>query len=263
MRMRVLVTFAVDAEFAPWRKLRKFQRIDYEELRLWRTNLAGNDVTVLLTGIGQQSAARAMDLMMRMADDDKYFDVCISSGLAGALHESLVPGNIIAPRVVRAEFRHADLESDSIAVDEDLHILSVKEGAKCTDCLFTTDRVLLTARQKQECSSKAQSVDMESFEIVKIACAWGARSVVIRAVSDSSNEDLPIDFNLTLSRDSQVSVTKVLMQLAKNPFALPALLRFGRQSRKAAEGLANYLDAYVSKLGAVHSEVRPKVAAAR
>src|SRR5271165_5873177 len=108
MTMRILVTFAVDAEFAPWRKLRTFQRIDYEDLRLWRTSMEGNEITVLLTGMGNQSAARAMDLMMRMADEDKHFDVCISSGLAGALHESLVPGDIIAPRAVRAEFRHAD-----------------------------------------------------------------------------------------------------------------------------------------------------------
>ena len=28
---------------------------------------------------------QAMGLMMRMADDNRYFDICISSGLAGAL----------------------------------------------------------------------------------------------------------------------------------------------------------------------------------
>jgi nucleoside phosphorylase len=261
--MRVLVTFAVDAEFAPWRKLRKFHRIDCEDLRLWRTNVAGNEITVLLTGMGKQAAAHAMDLMMRMADEGKNFDVCISSGFAGALHESLVPGDVIAPRMVRAEFRHADLESDSIAVDEQLHILAVKDGAKCTDCLFTTDRVLLTSRQKQECSSKAQSVDMESFEIIKEVCAWGARSLVLRVVSDSFHEDLPIDFNLTVSKDARISVPKVVWQLAKNPSALPALLRFGKQSRKAAEGLVIYLESYISKVGTIDCIASPKMVAAR
>jgi hypothetical protein len=64
--MRILVTFAVEAEFAPWRKLRKFNRIDYEDLRLYRTKIADSEITVLLTGVGNQSAARAMDLMMRI-----------------------------------------------------------------------------------------------------------------------------------------------------------------------------------------------------
>ncbi len=252
--MRVLVTFAVDAEFAPWRKRHVFHRIDFEGLRLWRTIAGDNEITVLLTGIGEQAATQAMGLMLRMADEDKYFGICISSGLAGALQQHLVPGDIIAPRMVRADFRHADLKSDSLAVDEQLHRLALSEGAKATDCLFTSDRVLLTAKQKQECSVKAQSVDMESFEIVKEACAWGARSVVLRAISDSANEDLPVNFNLTLTKTSQISHSKVILQLLKNPAVLPSLLRFGRQSRKAAEGLAIYLDSYISKLSGMSFE---------
>ncbi len=259
--MRVLVTFAVDPEFAPWRKLRKFHRIEYEELQLWRTNAGSSEITVLLTGMGGQAAGRAMDLMMRMADDDKHFDACISSGLAGALNQFLSPGDIIAPRAIRGEFQHADLQSDSIEVDEEFCKLALNAGAKDTDCLFTSDKVLLTAKQKKECSSKAQSVDMESFEIVKDACAWGARCVVIRAVSDAAGEDLPIDFNRTLSRKSQISVGKVLLQLASHPSALPALVRFGRQSRRAAESLAKYLDLYVSNLSGAHLESQTKVAA--
>lgn len=251
--MRVLITFAVDAEFAPWRKRRLFNRIDFEDLLLWRTNSEGHEITVLLTGVGEQAATRAMGLMLRMADEDKHFDICISSGLAGALQQTLTPGNIIAPRMIRAAFQHADLKSDSLAVDQDLHEFALRQGAKATDCLFTTGQVLLTAKQKAECSAKGQSVDMESFEIVKEACAWGARCVVLRAVSDSADEDLPINFNLTLSKKSRISLGKVILQLARNPSALPALVRFGKQSRKAAEALAIFLDLYVSNL--CHSRV--------
>jgi hypothetical protein len=89
---------------------------------------------------------------------------------------------------------------------------------------------------------------MESFEIVKAALAWGARSVVVRAISDSAKEDLPINFNRTLSKNHRVSVIKVIGELAKNPLALPGLLRFARESRQAAERLAKFLDAYVQKL---------------
>ena len=252
--MRVLVTFAVDAEFAPWRKRHVFHRIDFDGLHLWRAKEGDHEITVLLTGIGEQAATRAMGLMLRMADEDKYFEVCISSGLAGALQQQLTLGDIIAPRMVRADFRHADVKSDSLAVDEELHRLALSEGAKATDCLLTSDQVLLTAKQKQECSVKAQSVDMESFEIVKEACAWGARSVVLRAISDSANEDLPVNFNLTLTKTSQISHTRVILQLLKNPRALPALLRFGKQSKRAADRLATYLDAYISKLEGIRFE---------
>jgi nucleoside phosphorylase len=249
--MRVLVTFAVEEEFAPWRKLRQFRFIDYDGLRLWKTSTEGVEITALVTGIGTQAAAQAMGLMMRMADDNRYFDICISSGLAGALKEGLTPGDVIAPQVLRAEQTHADLASDQLKVDDDLRQRALGAGAICADCLFTTEAVLVKAQQKQACASRAQLVDMESFEIVKQAKAWGARAVVLRAISDLAEEDLPIDFNRTISKENQISVAKVMVELAKNPFALPGLLRFGRQSRYAAQRLATFLDGYVQALSAL------------
>ena len=248
--MRVLVTFAVDAEFAPWRQLRAFRSIDYDGLRLWRTNAGNAEVTALVTGVGTQSAVRAMGLMMRMADENCHFDVCISSGLAGALQHGLAPGDIIAPQLLIAEMMHADLGSDRLKVDDDLRKKALERGAIGADCLFTTDQVLLKATHKKACSSRAQSVDMESFDVVKQANAWGARSVVVRAISDSADEDLPINFNLTLSDDRQISMVKVLRELAKHPQAFPALLRFGKQSRRAAQRLAEFLDGYVQGVAA-------------
>jgi len=246
--MRVLVTFAVDAEFAPWRKLRSFSFIDFDGLHLWRTEAGNAQITALLTGVGTQASSQAMGLMMRMADDHKYFDVCISSGLAGALCDTLAIGDIIAPQTLVAEIKHADLPIDELKVDADLRRLALEAGAVSANCLFTADRLLVKASQKSACSSRAQSVDMESFDIVKEATAWGARSVVIRAISDSAEEDLPIDFSLTLSKNHQISLGKVLLQLLKNPPAFPALLRFGKQSRLAAEKLAKFLDGYVEQV---------------
>lgn len=261
--MRVLVTFALDAEFAPWRKLRNFSSIDYDGLQLWRSKAGNAEVTALLTGIGKEASARAMGLMMAMADEDKHFDLCISSGLAGALCETLKVGDIIAPEALIAESRHADLPTDELKVDRELRGLALKTGAMSANCLFTADRMLVKASQKSVCSSRAQLVDMESFEIVKEAMAWGARSLVVRGISDSAEEDLPIDFSLTLSKKNKISVGKVLLQLLKNPLALAALVRFGKQSQSAAERLAKFLDAYVQVLGSVVGESRSKEAAAR
>jgi adenosylhomocysteine nucleosidase len=261
--MRVLVTFAVDAEFAPWRKLRKFRFIDFDGLRLWRAEAGDKEITALVTGMGTQAAAKAMDLMMKLADQNQHFDICISSGLAGALEESLSPGDIIAPQVLISENRYADLQSDELSVDAELRQQALDGGAKTADCLLTVDRVLVKQSHKRSCASRAQSVDMESFEIVKEACAWGARSVVVRAISDSAQEDLPINFNLTLSKKNEVSVAKVMLQLAKNPFVLPALVRFGRQSQKAATALALFLDRYVQRLESSGTKSRVREAAAK
>jgi adenosylhomocysteine nucleosidase len=246
--MKVLVTFAVEAEFAAWRKLRAFNLIDYQGLKLRKTVVGTAEVTVLITGVGTQAAAQAMDLMMRMADKDQYFDVCVSSGLAGALCETLSVGDVIAPKELIVELKHGGQGPERLAVDADLRQLALGRGAKNANCLFTTDEILVKASQKKSCASRAQSVDMESFEIVKAASAWGARSVVIRAISDAATEDLPINFNLTLSEQKEVSLSKVLVQLAKNPFALPSLIRFGKQSKRAGALLATFLESYLKDL---------------
>jgi adenosylhomocysteine nucleosidase len=263
LRMKVLVTFAVEAEFAAWRRLRAFNLIDYQGLKLRRTVVGAAEITVLITGVGTQAAAQAMDLMMRMADKDQYFDVCVSSGLAGSLCETLSVGDIIAPKELIAEMVHADLGSDRIAVNGELRQLALQQGAKSADCLLNTDQILVKASQKKSCASRAQSVDMESFEIVKEAMAWGARGVVIRAVSDAATEDLPINFNLTLSEKKEVSLAKVLMQLAKNPLALPSLIRFGRQSKRAGTLLAEFLESYLQDLAGLESSKRVSEVAAR
>lgn len=249
--MRILVTFAVEAEFAAWRKLRAFNLLDYQGLKLRRAQFGGGEIFVLITGIGVQAAARAMDLMMRMADKDQYFDVCVSSGLAGALCDTLSVGDIIAPKELIGELHRSDLDSGRLQVDAELRKFALELGAKDANCLFTTDQVLVKASQKKACSSRAQSVDMESFEVVKEALAWGARSVVIRAISDSATEDLPINFNLTLAENNQVSLTKVMLQLIQNPLALPSLIRFGRQSQRAGALLAAFLESYLQALSSI------------
>jgi adenosylhomocysteine nucleosidase len=246
--MRVLVTFAVEAEFAAWKKLRAFNLLDYEGLKLRRAKIGAAEVFVLITGVGAQAAAQAMDLMMKMADKDQYFDVCISSGLAGALCETLSVGDIIAPMELIAELQYSDAASERLKVDDELRQLALQQGAKDANCLYTTDQILVKARQKKACGSRAQSVDMESFEIVKQAAAWGARSVVLRAISDGATEDMPINFNLTLSEKKEISLSKVMLQLLQNPFALPALIRFGRQSQRAAALLAGFLESYLPGL---------------
>jgi adenosylhomocysteine nucleosidase len=261
--MKVLVTFAVEAEFAAWRKLRAFNLIDYRGLKLRKTVIGAAEITVLITGVGAQAAAQAMDLMMRMADKDQYFDVCISSGLAGALCETLSVGDIVAPKELIVELKHADLREEHLVVDPELRQLALGGGAKNANCLFSTDEILVKASQKKSCASRAQSVDMESFEIVKAASAWGARSVVIRAISDAATEDLPINFNLTLSDKKEVSLSKVLIQVAKNPLVLPALIRFGGQSKRAGALLAAFLENYLRDLAGLRSAKQVSEAAAR
>src|SRR5713226_7824242 len=106
--MRILVTFAVDAEFAPWRKLREFVVKDGSSQQFFSAQFGATEVNVILTGIGCKSAW--LETTKQVWNGD--VDVCISSGLAGALRPQYRPGDVLVARMVQATGSRRIMESD-------------------------------------------------------------------------------------------------------------------------------------------------------
>lgn len=242
--MKVLVTFAVDTEFAPWRQLRKFAKQNHEPSEYFAARIADAEVNVLLTGIGGKNAWLETTKMVW----DGTVDICISSGLAGALRGEYRPGDILAARRVHARVGKGVLMSDARLVQ-----LAVEYGARAVDCFYTADRVIGLASEKRELANIADAVEMESGEVLYEASAFGAKAVAIRGISDAAEEDLPLNFNRTITPTGAVSVPRVLGETLRHPGAAPALMRFAKQSRMAAERLCGFLDRY---LEGVASSVR-------
>jgi adenosylhomocysteine nucleosidase len=239
MAMKVLVTFAVEAEFAPWRKLRRFSQSNLGDIRGYSAQMRDGELIVLLTGVGGRRAwAEATRVIW-----DGNVDICISSGLAGALREEHRPGDVLAAKEVHATNRKKVIPSDLALLE-----LASACGAKLADAFYSVDRVLVRSSEKSELGAKADAVEMESGDIMLEAVAFGAKVIAIRAISDAVEEDLPLDFNRVTSESGEVSIAKVLAQAAAHPGSIPALIRFGRQSRNATEKLATVLDACIQKL---------------
>jgi adenosylhomocysteine nucleosidase len=237
--MKVLVTFAVEAEFAPWRKLRQFSESNVGDIRAYSAQIRDGELIVLLTGVGGRRAwAEATKVIW-----DGNVDVCISSGLAGALREKHRPGDILAAKEVHAT-------NWKKVIPSDIALLEVASacGARIADAFYSVDRILVRSMEKSELGAKADAVEMESGDIMLEAVAFGAKVIAIRGISDAVEEDLPLDFNRVMSESGEVSLPKVLAQAAAHPGSIPALIRFGRQSRNAAEKLAIVLDACIQRL---------------
>src|ERR1035438_1369523 len=92
--MNILVTFAVQAEFSPWQRRRKFRRVS-GEWPVFESEFGGSRVRVILTGMGQSYALEAIRQVLPARPD-----ICISTGLAGALRSDYVPGDILVARLV-------------------------------------------------------------------------------------------------------------------------------------------------------------------
>lgn len=253
--MKVLVTFAVEAEFAPWRKLRRFSESDVGDVRAYSAPMKDGELIVLLTGVGGRRAWAA-DTTNVIRDGN--VDVCISSGLAGALREKHRPGDVLAAKEVRATNWKKVIPSDA-----DLLEVASACGARVADAFYSVDRVLGRSSEKSKLGAKADAVEMESADIMLEAVAFGAKVIAIRAISDAVEEDLPLDFNRVVSEAGEVSLPKVLAQAAIHPASIPALVRFGRQSRNAAEQLAIVLEACIERLASTDIINQAKKVSAR
>jgi nucleoside phosphorylase len=239
--MKVLVTFAVDAEFAPWRKLRQFSCSNLGDIRAYSSEIKDGELVVLLTGVGGRKAWAAATKVIW----DGNVDVCISSGLAGALRNQHRPGDVLAAKEVHATSWKKVIPSDASLLD-----LAAACGAKVADAFYSVDRVLVRSSEKRGLAASADAVEMESGDILLEAVAFGARVIAIRAISDAVEEDLPLDFNRVMSDSGDVSIPKILAQTAVHPGSIPALIQFGRQSRNAAEKLATVLEACIQLVSA-------------
>lgn len=252
--MKVLVTFAVEAEFAPWRKLRQFSQSNVGDIRTYSAHIPDGELIVLLTGVGGRRAwAEATKVIW-----DGNVDVCISSGLAGALKEKHRPGDVLAAKEVHATNWNKVIPSDGTLLE-----MATAYGAKLAGAFYSVDRVLVRSSEKVELGVKADAVEMESGDIMLEAIAFGAKVIAIRAISDAVEEDLPVDFNRVMSESGEVSLSKVLSQAAAHPGSIPSLIRFGRQSRNAAEKLAIFLDGYIQRLVSTGFMKQAKEVAAR
>jgi nucleoside phosphorylase len=251
--MKVLVTFAVDAEFAPWRQFRHFEKESRREMQFFSARVADSEVIILLTGIG---AKKIKPETMRTVFNDKM-DVCISSGLAGALKSEYHLADILAAQRIDSG------NGKSVACDQSLLAIASEAGAKIVTCFHTADHVVLDAQEKQELGKTADAVEMESADILSSAKAMGAKIIAVRGISDLSSENLPLDFNRVTTDSGEVSISRVLVELARRPQSMPALIRFGRNSRMAAEKLCRFLDVYVSKVISAERVLKEEVVTAR
>jgi nucleoside phosphorylase len=237
--MRILVTFAVDAEFAPWRKIRGFSENDDPKNQWYTARFGEIEADVLLAGIGGKSAW--LETMKRVWKGD--IGICISSGLAGALRPEYRAGDILAARRIQVPAQQRTVECDA-----DLLRAAAGIGAREAGAFYSAEKVILSKEEKAELGKAADAVEMESGDVLYQAAALGARVIAIRGISDEADEDLPLDFNRVSTPSGEVSMKRVLGEVAKHPTQIPALIRFGHQSKVAAERLCEFLDKYVERL---------------
>lgn len=236
--MKVLVTFAVEAEFAPWRKRRKFSLREINGITVHEAQIGRATVEFVVSGMGLENAQNAT-----MAVLTESHDFCIAAGFAGALRPGLKPGTVVVSEAVQLLGK-----SKTLACGRGLMLNAWRDKAVRAKLLLTSDHIVRTVEEKAQLAPFAEFVDMESFGVLSAAQKCGRPAVAIRVISDSDAKELPIDLDMTVDEKGKIRIGGVLLYLGRHPMQLPALLRLGRDSRFASLSLASFLEAYIKKL---------------
>jgi len=242
--MRVLVTFAVEAEFAPWRKSTGLRAVDplkskksaLGSRKIYEGSVAGVTVRVLITGMGWWNARRAVE----MSYETFLPDVCISSGFAGSLRPEYGPGDILVAREVKEVQGTRSMRSDP-----ELVRTATILGARAVDFFLGSKRIIGDAKDKQRMGAWGAAVEMESFRVMAAALVRGIPAVAVRGISDACDVSLPYDFQKAADNNGKLRIPALLGQIAMSPKGLPSLIQLGRDSRHTAAKIANFLDEFV------------------
>ncbi len=200
-RQHVLVCFADPSESGALRKLRP-------------------DLRILHTGMGTGNTSRALHTYLGTARPD----LIVSSGFAGGLRPNLGTGCLVWEPGPHASSVPLTIPS------------SAKKGS-----FHHSSQIVITASEKDALwkETERDAVEMESKAIHEIAKREKIPSLTLRIISDPANEDLPLDFNRTMTPDMRLSYTRLAFQLAKNPSRIFPLIRFGRSVKRTARLLAD------------------------
>ena len=227
-KMNIVVTFAVQAEFAPWRRMRNFKRTGEG---IFMTRSEQTEIHAFVTGIG----ARKFQLPPA--------DICLVSGVAGSLKQEHCIGDILVAKSIRREAIEAELTSDASLV-----WTASQCGASPVDFFYTANSIVNSPSEKARLGRIADAVDMESYPIMVQARRDQIPAVAVRAVSDTAHQSLPLDFNRAITAGGKIDWLPVLSQVAASPRSLPRLMRFGLESSRAARKLAHFLERYLKCL---------------
>ena len=242
----ILIFYAFAREIAPFRRrLRNRQALEHRDLRGLRGELGTTEIAAIATGIGlkrsRDAARRAFELYPRA-------EIAIGTGVAGALTDTLAPGDLILADRVMAH-RSATSEHEHLSTIDAVHLsnlggilqragLSFSSGA-----ILSSHRVLPGSAEKRLARERsgAIAVDMETASLAEEAAERNVPFACLRAIIDQLDDEV-VAAGLA-DESGEVKALAATAHLIRNPGDLLKLPRMMRNLNRATRSLADALEA--------------------
>ena len=205
--------FALEVEAGPFRQLTQRRE----------------EVEILLTGMGKSNAQKSVSHYLQN-NSPAHLLTC---GFAGALNPQLQIGEVVVQEDSIGGSPRETVQSGLIS-DRDF----AKQGR-----FFFSSRMVCSAAEKQELfrTTGAEAVEMESGIIQEICREKKVACSTVRVISDTADQDLPLDFNRFVNPDCSLNHGKLALGIVTSPWKIAGLMRLQRDCKFAAKCLASFL----------------------
>lgn len=207
--------------------------------RAWSGRLSGREVVLVRTGDGAERAGRALRGLLAVVPCSGI----VGCGVAGGLAPDLPVGEVVAAA------RVVDGGSFDRTADPGFVEAAVAAGATAATAL-SAPAVAFSAADKRALASAAPAcavVDLESAAWAAVAADADLPWVVVRAVSDARDDDLPEILRSCLRRDGAIGRGRTAVRVLLRPASLPELLRLRRRVLRASTRLAAVLEGMMER----------------
>ena len=207
--------------------LRRQKRLERLNAKRYRFQLRGGPVVLAIGGAGIENSYRTARLLVR----EFAVKGLVSVGFAGALDESVRPGELVAAEAV----------VDAVSAERFCcrHDLLVVPAAHL-GVLVSVPEVAASAEKKHSLGTEwgAVAVDMESAGVARAAVEAGLPFAAVRSITDASSQAFAIDFQRCRSEHGGLSYWKIVWEAFRSPGGFHDLMQLAGNSRRAAGNLA-------------------------
>jgi nucleoside phosphorylase len=213
----------------------------------WGT-LAGAPVVIARTGEGQVMAERGSAALLKEVPARRLLVV----GISGGLTPDLEPGALIVGRQVLQDGKAAP------APDGAWTAAALRMDGAAGGTLITTREILCTvacktAAREQLGGPGPAAVDLETAVHARAAVAAGVPWLAVRAVCDTADEDLPIDFNRFRDDQGRVQRDRIMYHAMSHPSVVRGLRDMQKRVSLCAGRLAPFVQRLLDPAGGPES----------
>ena len=221
---KIAIMGAMSEEITPLlEKVENVKKTEYASNVYYEATYKGKEVVIAYSKIGKVFASLTATILIEKFGCDRL----LFSGVAGAISPDLNIGDLIIADglcqhdldIVAFGHPYGFVPEGEVCIASDVYLRSVAKEVALKNGLALKEGIIATGDQFIACSDKkewisktfnADALEMEGASVAVVCNALNVPFFILRAISDTANDDAGIDFDAFLESSAKISANFIL-----------------------------------------------------